>query len=346
MSDAFKPLLSRLADGATLSEADAGTFFDACLRGEPTPAQVAAALTAMRMRGETVGEITACARAMRKAAVTLEHPFEVIDVCGTGGDGLHTLNISTAVAFVAAGGGLKVAKHGNRALSSKSGGADVLTELGVDIAAPADRQLRALDEAGICFLFAPAHHGAMRHVTPIRAELGFRTVFNLLGPLANPAKARRQLLGVFDTRWVEPLARVLGALGAERAWTVHGQGMDEITTTGETQVAEWREGPNGEGQVRLFRITPEAVGLPRASLAELTGGSPKENAAALRDLLAGAKGPYRDIVLINAAAAFLVADKVETLREGVELAGRVIDDGRAAQALARLAAIAPAPEPA
>jgi len=341
MSDAFKPLLSRLADGATLSEADAGTFFDACLRGEPTSAQVAAALTAMRMRGETVGEITACARAMRKAAVTLDHPFEVIDVCGTGGDGLHTLNISTAVALVAAGGGLKVAKHGNRALSSKSGGADVLGELGVDIAASAEQQLRALDEAGICFLFAPAHHGAMRHVTPIRAELGFRTVFNLLGPLANPARARRQLLGVFDTRWVEPLARVLGALGAERAWTVHGQGMDEITTTGETQVAEWRD-----GQVRLFRITPEAVGLPRASLAELTGGAPNENAAALRDLLAGAKGPYRDIVLINAAAAFLVADRVETLREGVELAGQVLDEGKAAQALARLAAIAPAPEPA
>jgi len=341
MSDAFKPLLGRLADGATLSEADAGEFFDACLRGEPTAAQVAAALTAMRMRGETVGEITACARAMRKAAVTLDHPFDVVDVCGTGGDGLHTLNISTAVAFVAAGGGLKVAKHGNRALTSRSGGADVLAELGVDIAAGPEQQLKALDEAGICFLFAPAHHGAMRHVSPIRAELGFRTVFNLLGPLANPAKAKRQLLGVFDTRWVEPLARVLGALGAERAWTVHGQGMDEITTTGETQVAEWRD-----GQVRLFRITPEAVGLPRASLGDLTGGSPKENARALRDLLAGAKGPYRDIVLINAAAAFLIADRVETLREGAELAGRVIDEGRAAQALEKLAAITPAPQPA
>ncbi|MDE2485904.1 MAG: anthranilate phosphoribosyltransferase, partial [Alphaproteobacteria bacterium] len=288
MSDAFKPLLSRLADGATLSEEDAGDFFDACLRGEPTPAQVAAALTAMRMRGETVGELTASARAMRKAAVTLDHPFDVIDVCGTGGDGLHTYNISTAVAFVAAGGGLKVAKHGNRALSSKSGGADVLTELGVNIAATQAQQLKALEEAGICFMFAPAHHGAMRHVTPIRAELGFRTIFNLLGPLANPAKARRQVLGVFDTRWVEPLARVLGALGAERAWTVHGQGMDEITTTGATEVAEWRD-----GQVRLFRITPEAVGLPRASLADLTGGAPSENARALRDLLAGAKGPYR-----------------------------------------------------
>ena len=336
MSDAFKPLLSRLADGATLSEEDAGEFFDACLRGEPSPAQVAAALTAMRMRGETVGELTASARAMRKAAVTLDHGFDVIDVCGTGGDGLHTFNISTAVAFVAAGGGLKVAKHGNRALSSKSGGADVLTELGVNIAAGQAEQLKALDEAGICFMFAPAHHGAMRHVTPIRAELGFRTIFNLLGPLANPAKAKRQVLGVFDTRWVEPIARVLGALGAERAWTVHGQGMDEITTTGETQVAEWRD-----GQVRLFRITPEAVGLPRASLADLTGGPPKANAQALKALLDGAKGPYRDIVALNAAAAFLVGEKVETLREGVELAGQVIDDGRAKTALDKLAAISP-----
>ena len=333
MSDAFKPLLSRLADGATLSDADAGEFFTACLRGEPTPAQVAAAVTAMRLRGETVGEITACARAMRQAAVMLEHPFETIDVCGTGGDGLHTLNVSTAVSFVAAGGGLKVAKHGNRALSSRSGAADVLTALGVNVQATPAQQLKALEDAGICFMFAPAHHGAMRHVTPIRAELGFRTIFNLLGPLTNPAGARRQLLGVYDTRWVEPLARVLGALGAEKAWTVHGQGMDEITTTGETQVAEWRH-----GQVRLFRITPEAVGLPRAALADLAGGAPAENAQALRDLLAGAAGPYRDIVLINAAAAFLVADKVETLREGVELAASVIDDGRAAQALERLIA--------
>src|SRR3569623_1540788 len=299
MSDAFKPLLRRLADGATLSEDDAGEFFAACLRGEPSPALVGAALTAMRMRGETLGEIVACARAMRRAAVHIEPPYPTIDVCGTGGDGLHSLNVSTAVGFVAAGGGLKVAKHGNRALSSKPGTADVLTELGVDIAMPAEKQLQALDEAGICFMFAPAHHGAMRHVTPLRTALGFRTIFNLLGPLANPANARRQVLGVFDTRWVEPIARVLGALGAERAWTVHGQGMDEITTTGETQVAEWRD-----GQVRLIRITPEAVGLKRAALADLTGGSPSENADALQALLAGAEGPYRDIVLLNAAAAF------------------------------------------
>ncbi len=334
MSDAFKPLLARLADGATLSEADAQVFFSACLRGEPTPAQVAAALTAMRMRGETVGEITASARAMREAAVTLDHPYQVIDVCGTGGDGLHTLNISTAVAFVAAGGGLKVAKHGNRALSSRSGAADVLAALGVNINAGREQQLRALDEAGLCFLFAQAHHGAMKHVSPIRAELGFRTLFNLLGPLANPAGAQRQVLGVFSERWVEPLARVLGSLGAERAWVVHGGGMDEMTTTGETLVAEYRE-----GQVRLFTITPEAVGLPRAALSDLTGGSPEVNAAALRALLQGETGPYRDIVALNAAAAFLVADKVETLSEGVALAGQVIDDGRALTALDRLCEI-------
>jgi anthranilate phosphoribosyltransferase len=336
MSAAFKLLLSHLADGGTLSEEDAGDFFAACLRGEPTPAQVGAALTAMRMRGETLGEITACARAMRRAAIHLEPPYPTIDVCGTGGDGLHTLNISTAVAFVAAGGGLKVAKHGNRALSSKSGGADVLSELGVAIDAGAERQLRALDEAGICFLFAQAHHGAMRHVSPIRAELGFRTIFNLLGPLTNPAGAKRQVVGVFAERWVAPLAQVLGVLGSERAWVVHGGGMDEMTTTGETSIAEYRD-----GQVRLFTVTPEAVGLKRAALADLTGGTPAENADALRRLLDGEAGPYRDIVLLNAAAAFLVGDKVETLREGVELAGRIIDDGRAKAALAKLVEVAP-----
>jgi len=338
MSEAFKPILGRLAAGGTLTEDDAGEFFDACLRGEPSPAQVAAAVTAMRLRGETIGEITASARAMRKAAVALDVPYPTIDVCGTGGDGLHTLNISTAVGFVAAGGGLKVAKHGNRAISSKSGTADVLTALGVNIAAPADLQLKALDEAGLCFMYAPAHHGAMRHVTPIRAELGFRTIFNFLGPLTNPAGSTRQVLGVFADRWVEPLARVLGALGSERAWVVHGGGMDEMTVTGETSVAEWRD-----GQVRLFTITPEAVGLPRSALADITGGEPAENAQALRGLLAGATGAYRDIVLLNAAAAFLVGDKVETLREGVELGAAVIDDGRAQGVLDKLIAVTGAP---
>jgi anthranilate phosphoribosyltransferase len=333
MSDAFKPLLAKLADGQTLDEDDAEIFFAACLRGEPTPAQVAAAVTAMRLRGETVGEITASARAMRRTAIHLDHPYDVIDVCGTGGDGLHTLNISTAVGFVAAGGGLKVAKHGNRAITSKSGTADVLAALGVNIDASLVQQRHALDTAGICFLFAQSHHGAMKHVSPIRQQLGFRTIFNLLGPLTNPAGAKRQVVGVSAHRFVEPVAKALGALGAERAWSVHGAGMDELTTTGETEVAEWRD-----GSLRLFTITPEAVGLPRAALADITGGEPAYNAAALTALLAGQKGPYRDIVMLNAAAAFLVADKVETLREGVELAGAVLDDGRAQTALAGLVA--------
>lgn len=331
MSDEFKPLLARLADGATLTSEDADAFFAACLRGEPTPAQIAAAVTAMRIRGETVGEITACAKAMRSEALKLAHPFDVIDVCGTGGDGAHTLNISTAVALVAAGGGLKVAKHGSRAVSSRSGSSDVLAALGVNVQCGPTQHLAALDEAGICFLFAPAHHGAMRHVAPIREQLGFRTIFNILGPLANPAGARRQVLGVYDPRWVEPLARVLGALGSVRAWVAHGDGLDELTTTGVTQIAEWRD-----GFVRLFNITPEAVGLPRAAMADLRGGDPVANAAALRALLDGATGPYRDIVLLNAAAAFLVSDTVETLREGIALAAHAIDSGAAAASLAKL----------
>jgi anthranilate phosphoribosyltransferase len=285
----------------------------------------------MRMRGETVGEITASARAMRAAAVTLEHPYQVIDTCGTGGDGLHTLNISTASALVVAGAGVKVAKHGNRAMSSRSGSSDALAALGVNVSATLEQSRQALDQANICFLFAPTHHGAMRHVLPIRQQLGFRTIFNLLGPLSNPAGAQRQVLGVFDLRWVEPLARVLGALGSKRAWVVHGQGLDELTTTGATEVAEWRE-----GGVRLFTVTPEAVGLARVSLGDLAGGDPAFNAQAIRDLLQGRQGAYRDIVLLNSAAALLVSDAVETLREGVALASSVIDDGRAQTALDRL----------
>jgi anthranilate phosphoribosyltransferase len=210
--------------------------------------------------------------------------------------------------------------------------------LGVNISAPPEVQRRALDEAGLCFMFAQAHHGAMRHVSPIRAELGFRTIFNLLGPLTNPAGARRQVLGVFSERWVEPLARVLGALGAERAWVVHGSGMDEMTTTGETAVAEWRD-----GQVRLFTITPEAVDLPRASLADLVGGDPDHNAAALHRLLGGEKGAYRDIVALNAAASFLVGEKTETLRDGVTMANDLLESGAARKVLDRLVEIAPRP---
>ncbi|HYE42477.1 MAG TPA: anthranilate phosphoribosyltransferase [Caulobacteraceae bacterium] len=338
MSDTFKPILSRLAEGHVLTDDEAEAFFTACLRGEATPAQVAAAVTALRLRGETVPEIAAFVRVMRRHALMLEHDHEVIDTCGTGGDGQHTFNISTAAALVAAGGGLKVAKHGNRALSSKSGSSDVLAALGVNLDAGLQRNLKALDEAGVCFLFAPAHHGAMRHVTPVRAELGFRTIFNLLGPLANPAAAKFQVIGVYDPKWLEPMARVLGALGTRRAWVVHGSGLDEITTTGETQVAEWRD-----GQVRRFTVTPEEVGLERAPIEALRGGDPEANAQAIRDLLDGQHGPYRDIVLMNAGAAFVVAGKAETLADGIELAREVINSGRAEQALARLVEITNAP---
>ncbi|MET0338112.1 MAG: anthranilate phosphoribosyltransferase [Caulobacter sp.] len=334
MSDAFKPLLGRLADGQTLTEADADDFFGACLRGEPTPAQVAAALTAMRMRGETVSEITAGARQMRAAATKLDHSYDVIDVCGTGGDGLHTLNVSTAVAFVVAGAGVKVAKHGNRALSSKSGTADVLSALGVNIDPLPGRQLRALEEANICFLFAQAHHGAMKHVSPIRQQLGFRTLFNLLGPLTNPAGAKRQVVGVYAERWVEPLAQVLGALGAEKAWVVHGMGMDELATHGPTSVAEW-----SDGRVKLMTIRPEALGILPCLLEDIRGGGPDENAAALTRLLDGQTGPYRDIVLLNAAAALMVADKCETLADGMKIAADSIDEGLAKASLMKLVEI-------
>jgi len=328
MADTFKPLLAKLVNGRVLSEAEAHDFFAACLRGEPTPGQVAAAVTALRMRGETVEEIAAFARAMREAALTLDHAYDVVDTCGTGGDGQHTFNISTAAALVLAGAGVKVAKHGNRALSSRSGSSDVLSVLGVNLQASQAQQRRALDQAGICFLFAPAYHGAMRHVGPVRTEIGFRTVFNLLGPLSNPAGARRQVMGVYDPRLLEPLAEVLGRLGAIHAWTVHGRGLDELTTTGPTEVAEWKE-----GSVRCFEVTPEEAGLPRASIADLRGGDAEENAAALRRLLDGAPGPYRDIVLLNAAAALIVGGKAGTLAEGAALASQVIDDGRAARAL-------------
>ncbi|WP_309629350.1 anthranilate phosphoribosyltransferase [Brevundimonas sp.] len=336
----FKPLLAKLVDGQVLSSEEAGDFFAACLRGEPTPAQVAAAVTALRIRGETVEEIAAFAQAMRDAAVTLDHPWDVIDTCGTGGDGAHTFNISTAAALVLAGAGLKVAKHGNRAMSSRSGSSDVLGVLGVDLTAGLAQQRQALDEAGIAFLFAPAYHGAMRHVGPVRAEIGFRTVFNLLGPLSNPAGAKRQVMGVYDPRLLEPLAEVLGRLGATRAWTVHGQGLDELTTTGPTDVAEWKD-----GAVRRFVVTPEDAGLPRADLESLRGGDAETNAAALTALLAGETGPYRDIVLLNAAAALVVADKAADLKAAVALAAAAIDDGKAAEALAGLARITSTPPP-
>lgn len=340
MSDAFKPILALLADGQILSDAQARDFFAACLRGEPTPSQVAAAVTALRLRGESVGEIAAFATEMRAAALPFEAPFEVMDTCGTGGDGQHTFNISTASALVLAGAGVKIAKHGNRAMSSKSGSSDVLAALGVNLAATPLQQRAALDQAGICFMFAPAYHGAMRHVGPVRAEIGFRTIFNLLGPLSNPAHATRQVMGVYDPRLLEPLAEVLGRLGAVRAWTVHGQGLDELTTTGPTEVVEWRD-----GGLRRFTVTPTDAGLPEASIDQLRGGDAEENAAALRALLDGAAGPYRDVVLLNTAAALIVADRAETLAEGAALAAAAIDDGRASAALEALVRATNTPDP-
>lgn len=337
MSD-FKTLLSLLAESRPLSGDQARALFAACLRGEPTPAQMAAAVTALRLRGETVEEITAFATEMRAAAVTLDLPYEVIDTCGTGGSGLHTFNISTASALVLAGAGLKVAKHGNRAVSSKSGSSDVLAALGVNLQATPEQERRALDEANIAFLFAPSHHGAMRHVAPVRAEIGFRTIFNLLGPLSNPAKAKVQVMGVYDPALLAPLAEVLGRLGARRAWTVHGQGLDELTTTGETEVAEWRD-----GAVRRFTVRPSDAGLPTVRMDDLMGGDAEHNARALRALLNGQGGPYRDIVLLNAAAALTVAGQAADLAEGAAIAARSIDEGRANAALEALARITNAP---
>jgi anthranilate phosphoribosyltransferase len=337
--DLIKPLLAKLVDGQVLSPSEAHSFFAACLRGEPTPSQVAAAVTALRIRGETVDEIVAFATAMRDAARSLPHSFdEVVDTCGTGGDGQHTYNISTAASFVLAGAGLKVAKHGNRAISSKSGSSDVLAALGVNLDATIAQQAMALEEAGIAFLFAPTYHGAMRHVGPIRAEIGFRTVFNLLGPLCNPAGANRQVMGVYDPKLLEPLVEVLGRLGARRAWTVHGQGLDELTTTGSTEVAEWKD-----GSVRRFTLTPADAGLPTATLDDLRGGDADYNAQALKALLQGQTGPYRDIVLMNSAAALVVSDKVPDIRAGAELAAAVIDDGRASKALEDLVRVTNTP---
>ena len=336
MSLAFRPLLETLARGGVLAEAEAERFFDACFRGEPTPAQVASALTALHMRGETEGEILACVHAMRRAAVRFDPGpgVETIDVCGTGGDGAHTYNISTAVSFVVAGAGLKVAKHGGSAASSRSGAGDVLGALGIDIEASAERSRRALDEAGVCFLYAPAYNPAMRHVRPVRSELGFRTLFNLLGPLSNPAGARRQVVGVYDPARLETLARVLGALGTTRAWVVNGDGLDELTTTGETQVAEWTD-----GTVRRFTVTPEAVGIPRTTPEALRGGDPAFNAAALTAILDGAEGAYRDIVVLNAAAALVVGGRAGGLAEGVRMAAESIDTRAARRALDTLRSI-------
>src|SRR5580693_5459308 len=303
MSD-LRPLLARVAAGHRLSEAEAEAAFEIIMSGDATPSQMGGLLMGMRVRGESVDEITAAARIMRSKAVMLTAPPGTIDTCGTGGDGSGTFNVSTATALVLAGAGVPVAKHGNRALSSKSGSADVLTALGVNIDCDMAVVQRCLDEIGIGFLMAPRHHSATRHVAPTRVELATRTIFNLLGPLSNPAGAKRQLVGVFAPEWVVPMAEVLGRLGAEHVWVVHGSGMDELTTTGASTVAEFKD-----GAVRSFEITPEDAGLPRAMLDDLKGGEPTHNAALMRSVLGGETGKLRDIVLLNAAAAFIVADR-------------------------------------
>jgi anthranilate phosphoribosyltransferase len=289
----------------------------------------------LRVRGETVDELTGGAEALRERMVEVQAPTNAIDTCGTGGDASGTFNVSTAAALVVAACGVPVAKHGNRALSSKAGSADILAALGVNIDAEPARVERAIREAGIGFMMAPRHHGAMRHVAGARVELGTRTIFNLLGPLANPAGARRQLLGVFAHDWIEPLAHVLGQLGSERAWVVHGSdGLDELTTTGPSHVAELRA-----GRVTTFEVTPEQAGLPRARLEDLRGADATTNADALRALLDGVRGPYRDIVLLNSAAALVIADRAGDLAAGVARARDAIDSGAAKAALARLVAV-------
>lgn len=329
MSNNLKPLLARLAGGVSLTEAEAEQAFDIIMSGEATPAQIGGLLMAMRARGETVAELTGAVRAMRARMTPIAAPSGAIDVCGTGGDNAGTLNVSTAVTFVMAGAGVPVAKHGNRALSSRTGGADVLTALGVNVDAPMERLPEILREAGAVFLFAPRHHPSMRHAAGPRVELGTRTIFNLLGPLSNPGRVTRQLTGVFDPAWARPMAETLGRLGSEAAWIVHGQGLDELTVAGENQVVAL-EG----GAVRTFVLTPEDAGLARAPVAAIKGGDAAANAATLEALLEGATGAYRDTVLLNAAAALVVAGKVDRVRDGVAVAASVIDSGAAAEALA------------
>ncbi len=303
--------------------------FAQIMDGEATAAQIAALLTAMRVRGETQAELLGAVRAVRARMLAVPAPAGAIDVCGTGGDGVGTLNVSTAVAFVVAACGVKVAKHGNRAMSSRAGGVDVLSALGIE--SPPEQAADTLARTGLAFLFAPNHHAALRHAALPRAELGFRTLFNLVGPAANPAGVRRQLLGVFAPRWLVPMAETLGALGAERAWVVHGGGTDELTLAGETQVAEWVT-----GAVRQFTVTPEQAGLDRAPLSAIAGGDAASNAEALTALLLGSKGAYRDTVVFNSAAALVVAGHAEALMQGAAMAVSALDSGAAHDTLRRL----------
>jgi len=331
MSD-FKSLIGHVADGRTLTEDQAQLAFDIMMSGDATPSQMGAFLMALRVRGETVDEIVGAARTMRAKALRVSAPADAIDIVGTGGDGAGTFNVSTAAAIVVAGCGQPVAKHGNRAFSSKSGAADILTALGVNTDADFDLIEQAIREAGIGFLMAPRHHSAMRHVAGTRVELGTRTLFNLLGPMSNPAHVKRLVVGVFAAEWVEPLAHVLGRLGHERAWVVHGHdGLDELTLTGPTLVAEY-----ADGAVRTFEVAPADAGLGEAKLEDLKGGLPEENAAALRAILGGETGPLRDFVVLSAAAGLVVAGRTKDLKAGAAEAAEAIDSGAAMEALDRL----------
>ena len=330
----FSHWLAEIASGRTLSETEAAAAFGTMMAGEATPAQMGAFLMGLRVRGETVAEITGAARAMRANALTIDAPANAIDTCGTGGDASGSFNISTAAAFVVAACGVPVAKHGNRKLSSKAGSADVLTALGVNIDAAPEVVARAIREAGIGFMMAPKHHAATRHVAAVRAELVTRTIFNLLGPLSNPAGVRRQLLGVFAPQWVKPLAEVLAKLGSESAWVVHGDGMDELTTTGLNEIAALES-----GRIETFTLDARDLGLARVRHQDLAGGDSKDNASQMLALFGGAQGPIRDVVSLNVAAALKIAGKVPDLAAGLALAGEAIDSGRAQAVLDRLIAL-------
>jgi anthranilate phosphoribosyltransferase len=333
--DQFKALLAKVATGAPLTVDESAQAFDRMMSGEATPSQMGALLMALRVRGETVEEITGAVRTMRAKMLTVAAPPQAMDIVGTGGDASGSYNISTCAAFIVAGVGVPVAKHGNRALSSRCGAADVLGALGVRIDLTPDAIAGCIRDAGIGFMFAPNHHPAMKHVGPTRVEIGTRTIFNLLGPLSNPAGVKRQMVGVFSRQWVEPIAHVLGHLGSERAIVVHGSdGLDEITTAGPTNVASLEN-----GSVRTFELTPEAVGLKSVQAVALRGGSAEENAAALHGVLKGERSPFRDVAVFNAAAALVVADRAKTFQEGIALAQKSIDSGEAEGRLERLIAV-------
>ena len=331
----LKPLIKIVSDGCSLTEEQSKEAFDIIMTGNATPSQIGGFLMAMRVRGETTEEITGAALSMREKVVKITAPFGAIDTVGTGGDASGTFNISTASSFIVSAAGVPVAKHGNKALSSKTGAADVLSQLGVNLDCDISAVQKAMDEIGICFVMAPRHHMAMRHVAARSSDLGTRTIFNILGPLANPALVTKQLVGVFSESWVEPMARVLKSLGSERAWVVHGSdGLDEITTTGITKVAAL-----DKGDITTFTVHPDDAGIELAKPKDLKGGLPKQNAEALLNLLKGEKGAYRDIVVFNSAAALIISGKVSTLKEGARLAADMIDNGQAKQKLDQLVSI-------